>query len=48
MPRIYELLGFPVDDNSPAVVEYRRNIYIALSLEIHATVEGIAICRTST
>ena len=27
MPKIYELLGYPVDDNSPAVVESRKQAY---------------------
>ena len=27
MPKIYELLGYPVDDNSPAVIESRKQAY---------------------
>lgn len=27
MPKIYELLGYPIDDNSPEVVESRKRVY---------------------
>ena len=43
MTKIYELLGYPVDDNSSAVVESRKQAYCPLFLICVMAVET-ALC----